>query len=251
MTDGKDHIAPAALLETVRNSIGTGNRRAFTTIDPAMAQELLNRYVLHSRPLNRHHVAELAHGLQHPDPEDDIMGDIAFAPSGQTVAGQHLLHAIIDSGVAADVWIILNAGPPWQFVWEQNLDTQIAQAIGDPGSIVTRDNDEESLTRWASRAVMAVLTRPGHCGCPGGYDLTPPPYRYIVNHTEECHDMDAASREHLIEWARDARMMPWEHEVVERVARSLGTSALQVRREAYREDERGRPLPDETPTTLT
>ncbi len=54
--------------------------------------------------------------------------------------------------------------------------------------------------------------------------------------------MDATGRERLIEWVRGARTMPWEHEVVETVARLLGTSTLAVRREAYREDERGNPL---------
>lgn len=53
----------------------------------------------------------------------------------------------------------------------------------------------------------------------------------------------------LIEWACDARTMPWEGEVVETVAGRLGTSVFAVRREAFREDERGYPIPDGNATT--
>lgn len=80
-----------------------------------------------------------------------------------------------------------------------SLTDRIAQAIGDPGSIVGRKlgpswgkgNDgyaehEETVTRWSTRAVLTVLTAAGECGCPGGYDLTPPPYRYVIQHTDKC-----------------------------------------------------------------
>jgi len=42
---------------------------------------------------------------------------------------------------------------------QQSLEDRIAQAIGDPGSIVGfRDwNNDETVVRWGTRAVLAVL----------------------------------------------------------------------------------------------
>jgi hypothetical protein len=90
------------------------------------------------------------------------------------------------------------------------LEDRIAQAIADPGAIVGRKlgpswgagndghaDDEETVPRWSTRAVMAVLTATGPDGCPGGYDLTPPAYRYVVRHTEQCRptaDADSIER---------------------------------------------------------
>jgi hypothetical protein len=89
------------------------------------------------------------------------------------------------------------------------LEDRIAQAIADPGSVVGRKlgpswgpgNDgyaenEETVARWSTRAVMALLTESGPDGCPGGYDFTPPAYRYVVHHTAQCRPpTDAAAIE--------------------------------------------------------
>ncbi|GLW32248.1 hypothetical protein [Actinoplanes regularis] len=40
--------------------------------------------------------------------------------------------------------------------FEANLSDRIAQAIGDPGSVLPR-NENETVTRWSTRAVEAVL----------------------------------------------------------------------------------------------
>lgn len=37
------------------------------------------------------------------------------------------------------------------------IEDMVAQAIGDPGSIVPRAGDDETVTRWATRAVLEVL----------------------------------------------------------------------------------------------
>lgn len=37
------------------------------------------------------------------------------------------------------------------------VEDMVAQAIGDPGSMVARLSDSESVTRWATRAVLEVL----------------------------------------------------------------------------------------------
>lgn len=79
------------------------------------------------------------------------------------------------------------------------LEDRIRFAIADPGAFVggrrgptwPEDNPahagrQETAAEWSARAVIAVLTQPGPCGCPGGYDLTPPPYRAVVVHTAEC-----------------------------------------------------------------
>ncbi len=79
------------------------------------------------------------------------------------------------------------------------LEARIAFAVADPGSFVgdrrgptwpsghpAYDLRQETVSEWSARAVIALLTQPGECGCPGGYDLTPPPYRAVVVHTAEC-----------------------------------------------------------------
>lgn len=92
------------------------------------------------------------------------------------------------------------------------LTDRIAQAIGDPGSVVGprrspgyrtdsphHADTYESVTRWSTRAVLAVLTQAGECGCPGGYDLTPEPYRYVVQHTEACETKRRAEAGALVQ----------------------------------------------------
>ena len=37
------------------------------------------------------------------------------------------------------------------------IEDMVAQAIGDPGSMVPRAGDDETVTRWATRAVLEVL----------------------------------------------------------------------------------------------
>lgn len=61
-----------------------------------------------------------------------------------------------------------------EYIAAGELTDRIAQAIGDPGSIVGRKfgpswgegnegyaEQEESTTRWSTRAVLVVLTQPG------------------------------------------------------------------------------------------
>lgn len=54
--------------------------------------------------------------------------------------------------------------------------------------------------------------------------------------------VDPVGRARLVDWVRDERGMPWEPDVVEAVAARLGVSPWEVRREAFDEDELGRPV---------
>ncbi len=85
------------------------------------------------------------------------------------------------------------------------LEGRITFAIADPGAVVGDRRGptwpanhpayavrQEAAAEWSARAVLAMLTQPGKCGCPGGYDLTPPPYRLVVSHTAECKARSAA-----------------------------------------------------------
>ncbi len=53
------------------------------------------------------------------------------------------------------------------------------------------------------------------------------------------------SRDRLLDWVRGERTMPWEGDVIDAVANSLGSTPLAVRCEAFHEDLHGRPLPPE------
>ncbi len=177
---------PGDLFQAVSESNGAGRQRTRTTVDPTLARTLLDRYTQRpGRALNTRIVASIAHRLKQPDPKDHVIGEISFGPDGSTVAGKHYLHAIIETGIAADLDVTINTSPPWDFRHDAPLEDQIALAIGDPGAIVHR-NDDETITRWSTRAVMAVLNRPGHCGCTGGYDLTGASPRYSVSHADGC-----------------------------------------------------------------
>lgn len=91
-------------------------RWIYTTVTPEVAQTLLDRYIRPARrPLNQHHVAELAHRVKHPDPEGNSYEQVFVRSNGRTVAGQHLLHAVIQADTPAwPVWVVLNHIESWE-----------------------------------------------------------------------------------------------------------------------------------------
>lgn len=53
------------------------------------------------------------------------------------------------------------------------FDDIIARAIGDPGSIVPREGDDETVTRWSTRAVTTIMATIFGVGPEGEYPGTP------------------------------------------------------------------------------
>lgn len=91
-------------------------------VTPRLAQRLLDRYTKHRRPLSPQHVERLVWEIESPDPERTRLAAGLYFPAetvsldrdGQTVAGQHLLHAVIRTGVTVTTDVEFNhPGPPW------------------------------------------------------------------------------------------------------------------------------------------
>lgn len=84
-----------------------------TLMTPAMAQSMLDRYMPHSRPLKQAQVQQYVRMLSAPDPEGSgLLDEIAISASGHTIAGQHLLHAIVQAGVSVEVLVRRNHPGP-------------------------------------------------------------------------------------------------------------------------------------------
>lgn len=89
-------------------------RRVLTTITTPLATMLLDRYA-QSRPLNPRVAERIARHLQNPDPEGEMFEEVRVAADGRAIAGQHLLHAVVNSGCdAPNTPLVLGADlPPW------------------------------------------------------------------------------------------------------------------------------------------
>ncbi len=88
-------------------------------ITPALARRLLDRYTqTRRRPLSRGHVAQLAHRILHPDPEDGgilgpLSGGVCVARTGEVFRGQHELATIIAADRTQVMVVKLNDEPTW------------------------------------------------------------------------------------------------------------------------------------------
>lgn len=85
-----------------------------TTVTPEVARALVDRYITARRPLNLRWVAANAERLKHPDPVGGIYEEVRVGTDGKTLAGQHLLYAVLEAGIAVEpVWVVLNCPDPF------------------------------------------------------------------------------------------------------------------------------------------
>ncbi|WP_086668041.1 hypothetical protein [Lentzea kentuckyensis] len=83
---------------------------------PGLAEALLANYTDGARPLNDQVVDGWAFRLPHwvDDPEfTSIHNEVHVGRDGKTIAGQHLLHAVVRSGVTVRVDVVHNSEKSW------------------------------------------------------------------------------------------------------------------------------------------
>lgn len=90
--------APGDVIAMIDSKRGGEAQSLWTTLTVELAQALLDRYRTPRRPLREASVAHIAYGIEHPDPEGNMYEEISVSPDGQTMAGQHLLHAVLLTG---------------------------------------------------------------------------------------------------------------------------------------------------------
>jgi hypothetical protein len=90
-------------------------RWVYTTVTPEVAQALLDRYIEPARrQLNEAAVLSIAAVLKGPDPEGNSYEHVYVGQDGRTLAGQHLLHAVLKADTPAEpVWVVLNWADPF------------------------------------------------------------------------------------------------------------------------------------------
>lgn len=86
-------------------------------LDPALAQRLLDDYAPPHmrRPLNRRVVGHLVERITAETQDEDgylRLEEVRVTRDGRTCAGQHLLHAVIESGVTVDGAVRHNCPDP-------------------------------------------------------------------------------------------------------------------------------------------
>lgn len=117
-TGGVVPCAYVPLTGPVPDGLGHGER--FThwavSMSPELAQALLDRYTDGARPLSVEHV-EVWMGVIRSaldDPEFTAIHDeVHVGRSGETISGQHLLHAVIRSGLSVPVDVVHNSERAW------------------------------------------------------------------------------------------------------------------------------------------
>lgn len=111
-------MTPAELLAALDDpgyATHTEPRWVYTTVTPEVARALLDRYIdPPRRRLNQNWVVGLALRLQDPDPEGGRYEDVSVREDGKTIAGQHLLYAVLKADTPAEpVWVVLNSDDPF------------------------------------------------------------------------------------------------------------------------------------------
>jgi prevent-host-death family protein len=103
------HVGPRTLISMIDETIGGEPQAVRVSLTVELAQQLLDRYTPARRALSERRVAEIAHRIEHRDPEGNSFEEICVAPDGKTLAGQHLLTAALRTGKTIDnVTVLLN-----------------------------------------------------------------------------------------------------------------------------------------------
>lgn len=104
--------------------------RILTDVTVDLAQFMLGRYAP-SRPLNVQTVLQIVQRLADPDQEGEAFEEVRISRSGKTIAGQHLLQAVVRSGrTAGNVTVVFGAPT----LMERYVETMSAGPFlsGDP-----------------------------------------------------------------------------------------------------------------------
>lgn len=146
----------------------------------------------------------------------------AVQAAARTPAELRDLREVGDAAAAA----LEAALAPWRAGAELTLEDRIAAAIGDPGSILPRERNE-NVTRWATRAVLTVLLE----------DVAATPQPAV----KPDRDTVLGLIHRRLEWAslhwRTEKVSPdaWEAIAASVAANLPGRTEAQVKAEALRE----------------
>jgi hypothetical protein len=106
---GYTAVAPGELIALIDDNRDGDKDLVCTTLTVELAQQLLERYTEARRQLRQRWVDQIAHWIEHPDPEGRMFEEISVGPDGVTIAGQHLMHAVIKTGKPVEnVRVLLN-----------------------------------------------------------------------------------------------------------------------------------------------